>query len=221
MSKTEKFEIDYLSAGQANKHLTVNDGFLKFDALMALNLGTPPALPEVSEEGVCYVVSNSDPIYSDHAGQIAIYTNGGYTFLSPSNGLMAQSEQKRKIYNGSYFESFGTQTKTFDVVLNENFTHTEEVMSANTVVLGITGRVIEEIVGVDVASWSIGVDDDPNRYGSGLWLGKNGWVRGLTGSPLTYWSDTPLTISPDNGNFTSGKIRLQIHYLELSVPPEV
>jgi hypothetical protein len=77
---------------------------------------------------------------------------------------------------------------------------------------------VAEVTGTGMASFAIGVSADPLRYGSGLGPGLNSWSRGMTGAPVTYYSDTPLILTPDAGTFLGGTLRLAIHLNEV-VPP--
>jgi len=46
-------------------------------------------------------------------------------------------------------------------------------------------------------------------------------VQGLTGQPLTYWTDTPILLSAQGGDFVSGTIRIAIHAMILTPPAAV
>ncbi|MDJ1017900.1 MAG: hypothetical protein QNJ35_15435 [Paracoccaceae bacterium] len=44
-------------------------------------------------------------------------------------------------------------------------------------------------------------------------------MRGLTGTPLTYYADTNLVLTAGGGSFDgSGSVRLAVHYAELTLP---
>jgi hypothetical protein len=43
-------------------------------------------------------------------------------------------------------------------------------------------------------------------------------MRGLTGTPLTYYSGEDLILTGDGGDFSGGEIRLAIHYAQFSLP---
>ena len=88
---------------------------------------------------------------------------------------------------------------------------------AHSIVWGVTGRVLTGITGT-LSNWRLGISAANNRYGSGLGLAQGAWVRGLTGSPQTYYSDTDLILTGDGGDFTSGEVRLAVHLLRLTLP---
>ena len=63
-----------------------------------------------------------------------------------------------------------------------------------------------------------GADD---RYGTDIGLAVDSVLVGLSGSPVTYYSTTPLLISAETGTFGGGIIRIAIHFLELTPPRPV
>ena len=90
--------------------------------------------------------------------------------------------------------------------------------TANTLVYGVTGRVISGISG-SLSAWRLGIAGvSPNRYGSGLGLGQGSFARGLTSSPLAYYTDTPLALTAEGGDFSGGSVRLAVHVGELTPP---
>jgi hypothetical protein len=95
------------------------------------------------------------------------------------------------------------------------------VIPSHAQVVGVTGRVTETIVGSGLIGWQLGVDGSDNRYASSLGLGRNSYVVGLSGQPVTYYADTPLKLTAQGGDFLTGSVRLAIHFLELIPPREV
>ncbi|MFW5642188.1 MAG: hypothetical protein ACOCY0_05430 [Roseicyclus sp.] len=87
------------------------------------------------------------------------------------------------------------------------------------IAFGVTGRVIEAITGTATA-WSLGVAGEPARYGSGLGLPRNSWVDG-PGAPQVTWSETPLLLTAEGGDFAGGTVRLVAHFAELARPDAV
>ena len=47
---------------------------------------------------------------------------------------------------------------------------------------------------------------------------KSVWVRGLTSTPLAYYSDTDLVLSADGADFVDGEVRIAVHLAQLSLP---
>ena len=90
MSATPRFALSFLSAGQAQKEVTVNESLQALDLLVAAAveqepLADPPASPAL---GACYLVDASPT--GGWAGKpqaVAGYTSGGWRFIQPVEGL--------------------------------------------------------------------------------------------------------------------------------------
>ena len=87
----------------------------------------------------------------------------------------------------------------------------------NTIVYGVTGRVLSGIGGA--TGLEIGVAGATDRYGSGIGTTSGAWLRGLTGSPLTYYASTDLILTALGGGFDgTGALRVAVHFAELTLP---
>lgn len=90
MSGTARFDLPFLSAGQAQKETTHNEALQSLDLLVAPAveeeaLADPPASPAI---GNCYIVGSTPT--GDWAGKpqsVAGYTSGGWRFITPLEGL--------------------------------------------------------------------------------------------------------------------------------------
>jgi hypothetical protein len=92
---------------------------------------------------------------------------------------------------------------------------------ASAQVLGVTGRVVSAVVGSALTGWRIGVSGSNDRYGSGLGTAVNSYLLGMSGTPVTYYSPTPLLMSAEGGSFSSGVVRLAVHLAEVLPPRKV
>jgi len=218
--------------------VTVNEALARLDALAQVRLGsvslaTPPAL---AGEGQAYFVPvGAVNDWGGQAGQTAIYANGGWVFVAPAAGWRAYVVDiaKEAIFDGvkwrpeaSALASGGAGTfhrvTEFDHIISPGTTSVTGVMIKDgQQVIGVTGRVVSAITGVGITGWELGVASSSNRYGSGLGTGKNSWLRGLSGTPVTYWASTPLVLTALGGDFTGGTVRLAIHSIELEYPRAV
>jgi hypothetical protein len=92
MSATPRLLIPLLAAGQAQKHVTLNDALLRLDALLHLavldrDLGAPPALPP--DDGMWIVGPGAAGAWAGRTGQVAIRDEGGWRFELPRPGWRA------------------------------------------------------------------------------------------------------------------------------------
>ena len=94
---------------------------------------------------------------------------------------------------------------------------TSVIIPEQSCVWGVTGRVLSEVTG-SLSNWSLGVAGFEDRYGSGLGTGTGAWLRGLTGQPLTYYSDAALRLSANGGDFSGGTLRLCINLMRFDLP---
>lgn len=238
MANTYQFGLPLIQPAQAQKHVTVNEAVARLDAVAQLRVvstivATPPA---TALDGECYVVpSGATGDWAGRAGEVAVFSNGGWVFLSPKTGWRGWDESSGTeiVHDGgawvqaSVIGPGGAATAQRIVELDHVLAGggaaeaTAALIPSHAQVIGVTARVVADITGSGVSSWSLGVSGDPARYASGLGLTKNSWARGLSGAPVTYYADTALEITADAGSFTAGTIRLAAHVVELTPPRAV
>lgn len=234
MSDTTRFSLPLLQAAQAQKHVTVNEALTRLDGLMQLRLlsissATPPLSPQ---EGDAYgVAASAVNEWAGHETKIALFANNGWVFVTATLGMRAYVNDQNgwAAFNGSVW-SVGLQTLSangagmqvkvneIDHVIGAGSTSAVALaLPGQSVVYGVTGRVLSDITGT-LTGYSVGVSGSSNRYGAGLSTPAGSWMRGLTGTPLTYYSGEDLVLTAEGGDFTAGEIRLAIHYAQLSLP---
>lgn len=235
MPSTAQLALPLVMPAQAQKHVTVNQAFAILDAVTQLRVtDSVTTTPPVSAgEGEAFLVpAGAGGAWESRIGSIAVWGNGGWTYLAPRPGWRAWDVGLSgwQIFDGEAWVADAMAVSAggarlsgrileFDHRLLAGTTNlTASVIPAGAQVVGISGRVIEAISGSGVSGWRVGVTGSDNRYGSGLGIAKNAYVAGLSGSPVTYYSATPLLLSAEGGNFASGAVRLAVHLLEISPP---
>ncbi|MEM9780853.1 MAG: DUF2793 domain-containing protein [Pseudomonadota bacterium] len=224
--------LPLLDAAQAQKHVTVNEALSRLDAGVAVTadgvgIDTPPS----AVDGSVYVIGDTPTgEWSDHAGEIAFGIGGGWAFITPTPGkrLTDGSDGRVYVYDGFAWRDglvAGSTIGAFtaarllyvDETLSSGISHVSAaVIPQNAIVIGVTGRVIEEIVGP--ATWTLGVAGATDRYGSGLGTAVGSYALGATGSPLAYYTDTPIELHATGGSFSAGRVLIAIHVIEISPP---
>ncbi len=111
--------------------------------------------------------------------------------------------------NGEYLKIGHLEEK---LVLKGLHTDTSIKIPHHTIVIAVNVRVIKKITGTN--NFSVGIADDPPRYGNNLGSNLDTTNIGLSNQPLAYWNDTAIRISPSNGSFTDGKLHITIQYLK-------
>jgi hypothetical protein len=234
MPDTTRLGLPLLAPAQSQKHVTVNESLARLDALVHLSLSSveatvPPGSPVDGEVHAVGTGATGD--WTGEDGKIAIFLNGGWAFLTPSTGWQAWSSPDggRLAYDGASWQpgagsfsahgaGFLHRTIEVDHSVAAGATSTvADLLPAGSIVYGITARVVSAIGGA--ASLEIGVSGATDRYGSQIGLSAGAWARGITGSPLAYYSDTSVLLTSAGGAFDgSGVIRIAAHVAELSLP---
>lgn len=234
MTNTYNFALPLIQAAQAQKHVTVNEALARMDAIAQMRLIDIDVLsPPVATDGAAYgigIAATGD--WAGQDGDIAIFSNGSWVFLTPKFGWKAWNETTdvALLHDGIKWHSdalalspggaatFCRISETVHVIAGGTSSTTGIMIPKNAMVLGITARVEAAITGTGVSAWTLGIPGAPTRYGYGIGLGKNSFAHGVTGAPITYYADTPLVLSTDAGNFIDGTVRLAVHFFELGRP---
>ena len=238
MAKTAQFGLPLVAPSQAQKHVTVNEALARLDAVaqprvVSSSVQEPPA---VSSDGTSYLVpQGSIGAWVGRAGHVAVWSNGGWVFLVPKAGwrVWDDSQGRHRQFDGTDWitdalvvSPGGAATcwrvVEFDHVIAPGAANlTATVVPVQAQVLGVTGRVVSSLTGPGLTGWRIGVSGADDRYGTDIGLAANSVLVGLSGSPVTYYSATPLLISAETGTLGGGIIRIAIHFLELTPPRTV
>jgi len=82
-------------------------------------------------------------------------------------------------------------------------------------VLGVSSRTTLAITGA--TSYGVGVLGNATQFGNLLGAALNSTNNGVIG-PTAFYADTKVRVTATGGNFTAGKVRLIVYFLEMSVP---
>lgn len=234
MAETNALGLPLVEAAQAQKHVTVNESLVRLDGLVQMRLASvggaiAPGAPVDGE--VHGVGASATGAWSGHDGELALYVNGGWVFLTPESGWQAWSEVAgtRVQFDGlEWVEGAGALSANGAGFIHRSVEIDHAVaagasdvvpglLPAGSIVYGVTGRVLSDIGGA--STLQLGVAGSVDRYGSGIGTTSGAWLRGITGTPQTYYSDTDLLLTAQSGAFDgSGIVRLVVHFAELTLP---
>jgi hypothetical protein len=235
MGETANLRLPLVQAAQAQKHVTVNEALWRLDAVSQLvvasrTIATPPISPP---QGAAYAIpSGAGGAWAGQDGRIALEVNGGWEFVGPRAGWRGwiEDEGVPAIHDGGGWAAGAAAVSSAGAmlafrVLEHDHTVgtgserlTPPLLPAGSIVLGVTGRVLEDLGGT-ASSFRIGIGgESPDRYGSGIGTHAGAWFRGVTGTPLAYYADTALTITSEGGAFGGGVLRIAVHVAELGLP---
>ena len=237
MAETSQFQLPLIASSQAQKSITVNEALSVLDAVAQLrltssSLSAPPASPLDGEAFFVREAATGD--WYGQEGDIAIGANGGWRFVTPKAGWNAFNVETgtSQIFDGTDWQdaalaatSSGTATGYEIIEVDHEISPgqtsvTVPIIPSKAVVAGVTGRVVQDVEGT-LSGWSLGVSDDPIRYSQNAGLSLNSTVIGVSGAPTAYYSDTPLHLTAESGEFTSGTVRLAVHFMTLRPPRSV
>jgi hypothetical protein len=235
MSETANFRLPLVQAAQAQKHVTVNEALLRLDAMAQLTLASRSlAAPPVSApDGTAYAIpEGASGAWAGAEGRIALWLNGGWELFDGRRGWRGwvEDETMPAIFDGAEWMAGAAALSSGGAAFSFRIVERDEVVSAGSasvtaplipagsIVFGVTGLVIEAFGGT-ASSFRIGIGGDSlDRYGSGIGTGEGAWFRGVTGMPLAYFAETPLTITAEGGTFGGGLLRIAVHIGELGIP---
>nr|WP_111297981.1 DUF2793 domain-containing protein [Paracoccus saliphilus] len=233
-NETTRFQMSLLQPAQAQKHVTVNEALMQLDGLvnMVLQSVSVSIPPDTVLNGQCWgVPSAPQGAWAGQAGSIAIGSNGGWVFVPPGGGMRAfvVDRGSEAIHDGASWVvgalTLGASGSGLvaglaegEVVLSSETSVISSVLiPAGAMVFGAAARVTEEITGT-ATGWQLGTSGALVRFGQGLGKPQGSWSRGILGTPMTYYQPAPLIVSAEGGTFSSGRIRLAVHWLELRLP---
>lgn len=117
--QTSRLALPYILPSQAQKHVTHNEALQKLDAITQLvvraELTTPPQVPE---EGDCFLIATGAAgIWTQRAGQIAVWQDLAWTYISPAQGWrawFANTSRVKVLHNGEWREAPLPATASFE-----------------------------------------------------------------------------------------------------------
>jgi hypothetical protein len=232
MTDTPRLALPAIEAAQAQKHVTHNEALVLLDALTHLTvesraLTIPPGSPS---NGSSYIpASGAGDAWSGWDGQIALYSGGGWIRIVPVPGMKAwvRAERLTVTYedgiwrDGIALTAHGgrvtLRAKEEELILGGAFTETADpaFIPDRAVVLGVASRTTLSISGA--VSYGVGIIGNLTQFGNLLGVALGSTNNGVIG-PTAFYADTKVRVTANGGNFTAGKVRLVVYFLEMLVP---
>lgn len=240
---TPRLSLPFVAAGQAQKHITVNEALGKLDGLvqLAVQSRTVTAQPGSPADGAMHILPTGATGASwldKAAGLLARHADGVWETLTPSAGWLAWiiDEGLALIHDGqnwtplsSTFKNLTAARSPFfaatrfeileqEVTLSGASVATSVAIPSRAIVLGVSTRTSVAITGA--TSYSCGVAGEAGKFGASLGVAKNASNVGVIG-PTAYYVDTPVVITAAGGAFTGGKVRVSIQVMRFDPPAAV
>lgn len=117
--QTSRLGLPYILPSQAQKHVTHNEALQRLDAITQLVvLGELTAPPQAPEDGDCFLIAaNATDIWAQRAGQIAVWQDLAWAYLSPAPGWrawFADTGRVKVLYNGEWRDAPLPPTASFE-----------------------------------------------------------------------------------------------------------
>ncbi|MFS4439054.1 DUF2793 domain-containing protein [Paracoccaceae bacterium GXU_MW_L88] len=231
---TQNFGLPLLAPSQAQKHVTVNEALMLTDALLGLRVDAVgvTALPESPAEGAAVLLSESAANSAGmDKGSVALRLSGLWREIAPREGLEVSHGAGRLRYLAGRWRAdqaalapggAGTWLAAREIAVQVEAGPEITVPAAlkpGRLVLGVTARAHDALAGAGV-TWSIGVAESRNRYGSQFGVAAGSYAEGLTSAPMAYYTPTDLVFTANGGALTGGRVTLAIHEMRLTPPRE-
>ncbi len=172
---------------------------------------------------------NRADAWSGWAGEIALSSGGGWLQIAPVSGLKAWVKAERltlTFEDGAWRDGVALtahggrvtlRAKEEELTLAGAYVETADAafIPDRAVVLGVAARTTLAITGA--TSYGVGVAANTTQFGNLLNVALDSTNVGVIG-PAGFYADTKARVTANGGNFTAGKVRLIVYFLEMSAP---
>ncbi|KZL25609.1 DUF2793 domain-containing protein [Pseudovibrio sp. WM33] len=242
---TSRLALPYITAAQAQKHVTHNEALRLLDGLIQMRVlnSTSAAPPSAPSEGDAYIVNSPATdawtgwekdmaFYADGswfrlpaldgmrawdagAGTLLIYTAGSWKAL-PEVLSLVKSAPLVHIARGPLGGTTGLGVLEETLAdLAGSTVETTIAIPDRSICLGVSTRTVTAITGA--TSYDCGIDGEPSKFGGSLGIAVGSTNKGIIG-PQGFYADTPIRLTTKDGDFTGGTVSVAIHYLSVGVP---
>jgi len=238
---TPRLGLPYVAAGQAQKHVTVNEAFARLDglvqtAVVSRGVAAQPAEPD---DGALYILPEDaagDAWDGEAAGGLMRFEAGGWERLTPRLGhlVWVADEGRIIVFDGVWkpladviaFDAatvarspHGAATRFSvreeDVTLAGAFTATTAVIPSRAIVLSVSARTLTTVTGA--SAYDCGIAGEASKFGGSLGVAAGSTNQGVIG-PQAFYADTAVRITAIGADFTGGVVRVAIHLLQFDLP---
>lgn len=232
---TPRLGLPYLAAGQAQKHVTLNEALSRLDGLVqpAVASRATAAQPASPVDGALYILpaGAAGAEWSGRAaGTLMRFEAGAWEALAVQPGFLAwiADEQVLAVWTAAGWTALSSTFRNLTAALSPRDAATRfeireqeltlagasvvstVVIPARAIVLGVSTRTTQAVTGA--SSYSCGVAGEAGKFGALLSIALGGANIGVVG-PTAFYADTPVVLTATGGAFTGGKVRLSIHLM--------
>lgn len=238
--------LPYVAASQAQKHVIVNEAFMRLDGLVqtAVESRSTAAQPASPTDGAIFILpaAATGAAWSGQGAGVSMrFEAGGWAPLAIAEGHIAwvKDEGAAAVFDGAAWIDFpaveptpasrvlvaspggagiGVEVREEEVTLSGATVTTSIVIPARGVVLAVSTRTTQAITGA--GSYACGIGGEASKFGSFLGVALNSSNIGVIG-PTAFYSDTAVVLTAAGGAFTGGKVKVAIQVLTFAAPDAV
>jgi hypothetical protein len=222
--ETINLSLPYILSAQAQKHVTHNEALRRLDGLVQLVIQTQTATPPGSPtEGNCFAIAASPTgAWSGKAGKLALFEDGGWTFLTPRTGWIGwfADAARQKIWSGSGWVDLFAASSIPQLGINASADTTNRLsVSAPATLLNHAGAGHQLKLNKNAAGDTLSLLYQSNWSGRaemGL-AGTDDFEIKVSADGST-WA-TALKTTPDGAVLTPGRPLVRATYGETSLTP--
>lgn len=234
---TPRLGLPYVAAGQAQKHVTVNEAFARLDglvqtAVVSRAIAEQPASPA---DGALYILpaAPTGAAWGGQAeGDLMRFEAGGWALVEPAPGQLVwvADEGRVLVFAGGWTPL--SQTLDFDTLVaaaspagarirfairEEDVTPagpstaTTTPIPARSIVLGVATRTLAAVTGA--TAYDCGVAGEAAKFGGSLGAAAGSSNIGVVG-PSAFYADTPVVLTAVGADFTGGTVRVSIYLIQ-------
>ena len=234
MTDTPRLSLPVIEAAQAQKHVTHNEALVLLDALtqLAVESRTLTAPPGSPADGACYIpATGATGAWSGWDGADRALQRRRLASAScrcPGLKAWVQGDERLTVTyedgvwrDGIALTAHGgrvtLRAKEEELTLTGAYVETADAafIPDRAVVLGVAARTTLAITGA--TSYGVGVGGNTTQFGNLLGIALGSTNVGVIG-PAGFYADTKVRVTANGGNFTAGKVRLIVYFLEMSAP---
>ncbi len=232
---TPRLGLPYVAAGQAQKHVTVNEAMARLDGLVqtAVVSRSTAAQPADPEDGALHILpagATGSAWSSFAAGTLVRYEAGGWTAFPVRRGHLAWVlDEALAVVLGEDWAPLvgstvawtanGARTRFSileeDVILSGASTTSILAIPARAIVLGVGSRTLTTITGA--SAYDCGLAGDAAKFGGSLGVAAGAANMGVIG-PTPVYADTPVVLTAIGAPFAGGVVRLSVYLLQFDLP---
>ncbi|MEA1942002.1 MAG: DUF2793 domain-containing protein [Pseudomonadota bacterium] len=230
---TPNLALPLVMPAQAQKHITVNEALLRLDALTqacveSRSVSVQPAEPGEGDVWILPDGASGADWSGMEAGTLAIWRDGFWTAISPAGGwqVYVRDEARSVVFDNSR-QSWLSAGAVTTLTAGESGAATDAVLVEETL-SGLSGASVTSsvtiparaiVIGVSVTtlaavtgatSFDCGIAGETSKFGGSLGISPGASNIGVIG-PTAFYSDTPVVLTANGGNFTGGSVAIAIH----------